>query len=105
MKCKNKCLLCKHSKTGEKCNKDLTFKEASSRDISDRLIVYKLRLDYLRQDFEKAKLESSADYYRKAIKETEGTIDTLNKALFSNNIKAKSIETDTRFKMDRIIIS
>lgn len=89
MKCKDKCLVCKHSVVGDACNKDIEFKKCSIRDLSDRLIVYRLRLEYLNQDLEKSKLDSSADYYKKAIKETERIIQILNKEIFAETIKIK----------------
>lgn len=49
MKCtKRKCLECKHSIVGDKCNKDdVEFELASSRDFLDRIKVYEVKINYL----------------------------------------------------------
>lgn len=55
--CRQKqCLLCKHSRTGDACDKDENiFTKSSLRDILDKAIVYKVKIQYLNDQLEKAK--------------------------------------------------
>lgn len=50
---KKQCLLCKHSRTGDPCNKkNKEFTKSSFREISDKAIVYKIKEKYLNEEIE-----------------------------------------------------
>lgn len=63
MKCNERCLLCKHSKVGDPCNSDLglCFEKANNRDLKDRLAVYKVKIEYVNEQIDKAKTKNNIE--------------------------------------------
>lgn len=111
MKYNEKCLLCKHSKVGDPCNTKLglCYEKASYRDLKDRLTVYKVKIDYVNQQIDKAKTKNDIEEnaskelkaFRKSLKETIKIHDFLQEEVK----KHKAINTAYLFNIDTIKIT
>lgn len=56
MKClKENCLLCKYSIIGDACDGTKSFERCSMKDILNKKTVYKVKIDFLSEQIERAK--------------------------------------------------
>lgn len=111
MKCNERCLLCKHSKVGDPCNSDLglCFEKANNRDLNDRLIVYKVKIEYVNEQIEKAKTKNAKEEnaskvlkaFRKSLKEAIKTRDFLEEEIK----KQEAINISHLFNIDTVKIT
>ena len=92
MKYNERCLLCKHSKVGDSCNSDLglCFEKANNRDLNDRLTVYKVKIEYVNEQIDKAKTKNNTE--EKASKELKAFRKSLKEAIKIKDFLQKEIE-------------
>lgn len=111
MKCEERCLLCKHSKVGDPCNTKLglCFEKASKRDLTDRLTVYKIKVEYVNEQIDKAKTKNNTEKkdskelkaFRKSLREAIKTKDFLQKEVE----KCDTVNTTHLFTIDTVKIT
>ena len=111
MKCEERCLLCKHSKVGDPCNTKLglCFEKASKRDLTDRLTVYKIKVEYVNEQIDKAKTKNNTE--EKASKELKAFKKSLREAIKIKGIleeevrKCDTVNTTHLFTIDTVKIT
>lgn len=107
---KQKCLFCKHSRVGDPCaNGNNSFTKASLRDILDKAIIYKVKIQYLNEQLEKAKTkhedEKASPEVKKMKKSLKESIKI--KELLDNELellKQADINNDSMFNIETITI-
>lgn len=111
MKCNERCLLCKHSKVGDPCNSDLglCFEKANNRDLKDKLTVYKVKIEYVNEQIDKAKTKNSTE--ENASKDLKAFRKSLREAIKIKGIleeevkKQETISTSHLFNIDTVRIT